>query len=131
MKSFLFSAVLFFLVHYSFGQGNLQFNQVLTYSGSFNSTMNATQSSSVFTVPPGKVWKLEAYSYSYYYTGSNRFRVNYLNDSPMDPSVSSNAPIWLKSGDYIFCKAGNLGLVSNDLLTNSWFFSIIEYNIIP
>jgi len=37
-----------------FSQGNLQFNQVITYTGTFQGNL------SLGTVPNGKVWKIEA-----------------------------------------------------------------------
>jgi hypothetical protein len=54
MKIFLFVLVLFFLGSYN-AQGNLQFNQVITYNigGIANNYDNVN-----FTVPVGKVWKI-------------------------------------------------------------------------
>ena len=56
MKTFLFVLVLFFLGSYN-AQGNLQFNQVITYNigGIANNYDNVN-----FTVPVGKVWKIES-----------------------------------------------------------------------
>lgn len=140
-----------------FGQGNLEFNQVLTpnltISGSVvvsNSSASVLTSSSI-TVPNGKVWKIESIFPVYNNfmcascTGSggssilanpdltmhlngNKIRSNFLNEE-----IIKNNAIWLKSGDVITFKftggGGWTGSFSNGLISIN--FSILEFNVIP
>jgi hypothetical protein len=103
---------LFFVATTSFAQGNLQFNQVLTYSGTSTASPN-------WTVPAGKVWKIETVN-MVNFTGSSTFIVN---NNTVLYNMNSTLPIWLKPGDN--CK---FSMTSN---INPWFVSIIEFNIIP
>jgi hypothetical protein len=111
MKILLLS---FFLLPFSllFSQGNLQFNQVLTYSGN-------SPSSPIYTVPIGKVWKVES-AVCFNYTGTTVFKVNNYTVLYNNSNVQ---PIWLKAGD--FCQMGATNTAS------SYFISIVEFNIIP
>lgn len=111
----------FFFVN---AQGNLQFNQVLTYSGSLSYTTNI---SPTYTVPSGKVWKIE-------YTTGNRDGLFLLINNISTISLTGNpnwglTPLifWLKANDFIkfIFETNNLALTSN------YFVSIIEYNIVP
>ena len=100
-----------------FGQGNLQFNQVLTFTGS------ATGNITLDTVPVNKVWKIEAHSsdINQILININDFRYDYNYNGSMNTS-----PIWLKAGDI-------LSLTTSPFCCNSrhYFFSILEFNIIP
>ena len=96
-------------------QGDLQFNQVLTY------TVNSNQSN-VYTVPAGKVAKIakaiEKYSTAQYYgeftiNGTTQYPVNYPQKDGM----------WLKAGDII-------GSVFGTGSSEHIVLSIIEYNIV-
>jgi hypothetical protein len=99
-------------------QGNLQFNQVLTYSGS----LAANTSTANYTVPSGKVWKVEFAEggYDFY------LQINNIGSVGIENQINSprvNISFWLKANDLIKCIAyGYIG---------SYFISIIEYNIIP
>lgn len=122
MKNLLF--LFFFLISLSFtAQGNLQFNQVVYLSGSAD---NTTQ----WTVPAGKVWKIEAVGV---YSGALTVYINgvmsfiyagaYSNSSPSGYYRNADAsPIWLPSGSVLGQSCGCGG--------NRWF-SILEFNVIP
>jgi hypothetical protein len=108
--------VIFFLIMLSIGgleaQGNLQFNQALLFSGT---TLN--------TVPPGKVWKIEHQAQSYSSSGSGLHSsliingVNwYLNGT--SGSLPSGA-IWLPGGTTV----AGWGQYTN--------YNIIEFNLVP
>jgi len=97
-------------------QGDLQFNQVLTFSGN-------TTESNIYTVPAGKVAKItkaiEKFSTSNYYsriTFNGVITYNNANESGL-------AGMWLKEGDVMGSYVGNT--------LDYWVLSIIEYNIVP
>jgi len=96
-------------------QGDLQFNQVLTFSGN-------TTESNIYTVPAGKVAKItkaiERFESNYYsrITFNGVMTYNNANESDL-------AGMWLKEGDVM----GSLIGSSNYY----WVLSIIEYNIVP
>lgn len=104
----------------TFAQGNLQFNQVKSFTG------NGYTYANLDTVPKGKVWKIESMGFS---KSNNYMTINgtqYLNFS--DPYFLGNSiinsqtikeTIWLKSGDVL----GWNGY--------SYVITLIEYNIIP
>ena len=115
MKIFLV-IVLFFGVSTSFTQGNLQFNQVLTFTGS------AAGNFTLDTVPVSKVWKIEAHS-----SDINQILINvngYRYDYNYGGSMNT-APIWLKAGDVLSLTTSPPGQ------SRHYFFSILEFNIIP
>jgi hypothetical protein len=97
-------------------QGDLQFNQVLTY------TVNSTQAN-IYTVPAGKVAKIaraiEKYST---YTSYGRFSINGTRQFSNTNNPQKDG-IWLKAGDIIGSYVLN---ISSDHIV----LSIIEYNII-
>lgn len=106
----------------SFAQGNLQFNQVLFLSATSN---NSAQ----WSVPVGKVWKIEALggfsAYTYVYLNN---QIAFEHNGPTVTSGgyfrhSASSPIWLPEGT-------TLGHNSAGTNTFRWF-SIIEFNIIP
>jgi hypothetical protein len=105
MKHLITLSFLFFLA-ISNAQGNLQFNQVLTYGG----TLCASCNQPIGTVPAGKVWKVESKG------GSTVPTVN------GNPVTSNSYPFWLKAGDVIGHYTGS---------AQGWFISIIEFNIVP
>jgi hypothetical protein len=55
MKKILTIAILLFSMA-SYAQGNLQFNQVLTYNGTLTPSQFV---STTYTVPTGKIWKIK------------------------------------------------------------------------
>ena len=90
-----------------FSQGNLQFNQVLTYGG----TLCASCNQPIGTVPVGKVWKIESKG------GST---INTVNGNAVTQTISY--PFWLKAGDILGHYTGS---------AQDWFISILEFNIVP
>ena len=122
MKTFFFFIVLS-LTSLAYSQGNLQFNRVVNDAGYIVVTNNACTNgfSATFTVPPGKVWKIESFV-----TLTSR---NYIMLNGKQISPSNNAPFWLKAGDeFYFYTAGVCNQSGNSL---NWFFSAIEFNIVP
>ncbi|OFZ66502.1 MAG: hypothetical protein A3D92_05010 [Bacteroidetes bacterium RIFCSPHIGHO2_02_FULL_44_7] len=122
-----------------FAQGNLQFNQVILQD--FNSTVAgwATVTSSTFTVPAGKVWKIE-HAEAWYYLGvrstaGSGFSL-YVNNTLLRRSRSSSGninqggdhfPVWLPAGSYDI-------IIANETSTSYNFtgsISAIEFNVIP
>jgi hypothetical protein len=122
MRNLLFLLFLFFSWSFT-AQGNLQFNQVLYLSAN---TDNATQ----WTVPVGKVWKIEAVgvygsTLTVYLNGATSFIYagSYSNSSPSGYYRNADAsPIWLPSGSILGQSCGCGG--------NRWF-SILEFNVVP
>lgn len=115
------------------GQGNLQFNQVLNYSGKFT----ATGESTTYTVPENKVWKIEYLTPSKIGTGpgmspANGFLLPVING--VTPELSDpNPPIWLKAGSTLKYRYESPSAYSPEYLyrIQNWIISVIEYNIIP
>jgi len=118
---FLFCFIL--LSFYSHAQGNLQFNQVLYLNANTDNTQQ-------WTVPVGKVWKIEAMgiyssSVTIYFNNivSFIFAGSYSNSSPNAYYRNADAgAIWIPAGTTLghSCSCGS----------NRWF-SIIEFNIVP
>ena len=109
----------------SFAQGNLQFNQVISNAGlTSNANTGYTSYNSIaYTVPTGKVWKLEyvfGMNASWYITVNNNI-VYYINISGQQ--LERTSPIWLKAGDVL--------KFSSIYSANNFYFSGIEFNIIP
>ena len=122
MKTFFF-LILLLLSSIAYSQGNLQFNRVVNDAGYIVVTNNACTDgfSATFTVPTGKVWKIESFV-----TLTSR---NYIMLNGKQISPSNNAPFWLKAGDaFYFYTAGVCNQSGNSL---NWFFSAIEFNIVP
>ena len=126
---FLFS-ILFFLcfsLQKSFAQGNLQFNQVINYTFSLPTSNYGAgmQFSSTYTVPAGKVWKIETMaSNSESNTGYslNGYRVPFYGNNAY---AAYKGALWLKEGT-------QFQLWSNNISGSSEFIvSIIEFNIVP
>jgi hypothetical protein len=126
MKKIITIAILLFSMA-SYAQGNLQFNQVLTYSG----TLQWGNSTPVlYTVPAGKTCKIEAMGLSGY-TNSTALNINnvmYVNyiQSGQAPAVVKET-IWLKAGDQIKFTYSPPAYSIN---THPYFLSLIEYNIV-
>lgn len=127
MKKLIFIACFFLAIKVT-AQGNLQFNQVLTYtqqyatSGSPNTYLSPT-----YQVPTGKVWKVEKFLMSASSTSYPTYlRINNVNIIQED-DVNSG-PVWLKPGDQINAYTSVTG---GGGYTGSYFISIIEFNIVP
>ncbi|MCF8329892.1 MAG: hypothetical protein K9I37_06105 [Crocinitomicaceae bacterium] len=106
-------------IHTSFAQGNLQFNQVITYAF-------ASSNTTPITVPAGKVWKLEncmLNSVSNTYTYMLYNGVYYNLRQQLTSSQVANFPFWLSAGTSV--TFGSAGGAAGGIL------SIIEFNIIP
>jgi len=98
-------------------QGDLQFNQVLTY------TVNGAQAN-IYTVPAGKVAKItKAIEKSDSSQYSSVFTINGTNHYPNNNFPQKDG-MWLKAGDIIGSYIGTYGAQYNITI------SIIEYNII-
>ncbi len=95
---------------------NLQFSQVLTYAGRIENAQ-IYQPSPVWTVPDGKVWKVEVYSLDFLH----------LNDV-MLTNNSNQGVLWLKSGDFIQYKVSN---INSFLSEYKYVLSIIEFTQVP
>ena len=101
----------------SFAQGNLQFNQVLTFVGN-------TAETNIYSVPPGKVAKIS--KELHYYGNSSAYRTQFsFNGYPtLSTSNIDITGMWLRENDV-------LGTLVGTYASNYWVLSIIEYNIIP
>jgi hypothetical protein len=128
----LFSALGFQL----YSQGNLQFNQVLTQTGSISIVGQGWVGSNVFTVPSGKVWKIENVMGS---TSGSIIRFGLSVNGTLgviesgltngNAGYKSSAPTWLKAGDQLqFAYYGSSAATTN---SGTFIISIIEFNIIP
>jgi hypothetical protein len=117
--------LLFFLTLISsilFSQGNLQFNQVLTLNNGVS-----------YTVPQGKVWKVESAVYTNYYMDySSAARVLIDNtpvelipfsfnvgNGPVNQPISTAFPMWLRE---------NSTIQPQQKVAKMF---VIEFNIIP
>lgn len=127
IATFCYSLVLFTID--TKAQGNLQFNQVITTSRASAGT--------VYTVPAGKVFKLESASANASSVVSGRlsstgfeysFQSNGSSLSSILLGLASNNtglwpfPVWLKEGDDITWTPGG---------TITVYISGIEFNVIP
>ena len=119
----------------SFGQGNLQFNQVV--NNSYTATLGTTRTTiGTITVPAGKVWKIESANY-YVTQAGNRFSgrgsslyIAYIGDNLIWDGTNGLGhqdffPIWLPSGTYdVSSRSSSTYLVTVN-------FSAIEFNVVP
>lgn len=115
----VFSFLFLVSIQASFAQGNLQFNQVITYAF-------ASSNTTPITVPAGKVWKLEncmLNSTSNTYTFMLYNGVNYNLRQQLTSSQVANFPFWLSAGTSV--TFGSAGGAAGGIL------SIIEFNIVP
>lgn len=126
-----------------YSQGNLQFNQVISGTTSVSGGQNGItyNSSNTYTVPPGKVWKVESVSFqTFSLNGSYAPRVFLiLNGVQVLSNIGNTAtqsgtlniqPLWFKAGDVL-----TFGMLNNCATSCSqsanFLISIIEFNIIP
>ena len=123
MKTFFFLIILL-LSSIAFSQGNLQFNRVVNDAGYIVVTNSSCTDvfGTTYTVPAGKVWKIESFVTL---TLSNYIMLNGKQISP-----TNNVPFWLKEGDvFAFNTSSKCGSGGNNSM--NWFFSAIEFNIVP
>jgi hypothetical protein len=121
MKKIIFVLLCFILASTtSRAQGNLQFNQVITYTGSIQWSAQPWQGFLVngpqWTVPSGKVWKIEHkkktpfQNLGFYLNGISVMDI-YLSPGANGPNGFSvdNSILWLKENDIInFAATGNV-----------------------
>lgn len=129
MKNIYLFLFLFFAFKLN-AQGNLQFNQVITLNG----TPSPCALVIIDTVPIGKIWKIESWTNSnevnIYFNNSqynNHFLAVWGNSNGTQMQLSTNFnPIWLKAGDIISVMISNQFCVAKP-----YFFSILEFNVVP
>lgn len=117
----------------SFSQSNLQFSQVLTYAGHLATANNAGDSTAAWTVPPGKVWKIESASSAYGYViypvflVVNGVKVFDIYIYGTNTTKGVYFPVWLKAGDAVRIAEYS---TSPNYYTD-YFISIVEFNLTP
>ena len=115
-------------------QGNLQFNQVLTFTGSIGVTGPNAVTSPIQTVPAGKVWKIEHVGGSASNQSSSNVRFGIQTNSGVSmvywhTLVDQNiCPIWLKASDNLQFYYHNPGGTPQSC---TYIISVVEFNIIP
>lgn len=128
---FIISIALFSLFK---AQGNLQFNQVVTFTGTGSGSFS--YSSPTWTVPAGKVWKVESASPNVANAPVTRaININagsswgsFALMTASQETTISPFPIWLKAGDQVQLQAAG-----NCCSTTSFSYaiSILEFNVVP
>jgi hypothetical protein len=105
---------------------NLTFNQVLTFSGEIatSSTSGNQVDGPVYSVPAGKIWKIESLYMSNYSGRIMNYKLNgiLLGFNSVDPLNMIQFPIWLKASDTVQPIADGNGV------SVGYFISIIEFN---
>jgi len=125
MKIYLVFFTFIFFGAQSKAQGNLQFNQVLHLE-------ITCCTASTFTVPVGKVWKIEG---SMAYTNNYPTRISAINGNPMEAYLTGYTylnygvlpiplPYWLPTNTQVSFSTGNT-------IGYKGYVSIIEFNVIP
>ena len=146
MKTFFFF-IAFSFTSLAFSQGNLQFNQVITLQGAVNNgnvscgpTLGLTcNSSQIYTVPSGKVWKIESTNCTgkvgTYGSLERYFMSLKINGVDLVGGYSTSNmgffandpvkyPIWLSSNNTL------QAVVFGAPTTTNYFISIIEFNVV-
>jgi hypothetical protein len=124
MKNLLFFSFLVISLSIK-AQGNLQFNQVLHLE-------ITCCTASTFTVPVGKVWKIEG---SMAYSNNYPTRITAINGNPMEAYLTGytylnygilpiTLPYWLPANTQVSFNTGNT-------IGYKGYVSIIEFNVIP
>ncbi len=115
-------ALLFALTFSKIDAQNLQFSQVLTFTGQ---TVLIDQDISLGIVPDGKVWKIESLNQANRYCSYsvNGYSIKNETSTYTNTNTFCNLPIWLKAQDnFSFrCSYGS----------GSYVVSIIEFTIVP
>ena len=125
MKIYLVFFAFIFFGAQSKALGNLQFNQVLHLE-------ITCCTASTFTVPVGKVWKIEG---SMAYTNNYPTRISAINGNPMEAYLTGYTylnygilpiplPYWLPTNTQVSFSTGNT-------IGYKGYVSIIEFNVIP
>lgn len=126
--------IVIFIASASFGQGNLQFNQVINVSLGATTTGTGFSTLGTITVPAGKVWKVERTSltqdylgdfYPVYGSGSRAFIGEYVVWNSSSSYPQQLFPLWLSEGAY------NVTGYTGGTLTYTLAVSAIEFNVIP
>ncbi len=135
MKKTITIAILLFSMA-TYAQGNLQFNQVLTYTGTLTPSQFV---SSTYTVPTGKIWKIKfvnklSYSIALNNQGNQPFYAGFaLNINSKWLFGENFTEIFLKSNDTLKLGWTNQSAVPsyNVAYCNFDFvISIVEFNIV-
>ena len=128
MRKIFFSSFLMLISFFVKAQGTLQFNRVITFTGEV-ATNPIDHNSDVWTVPVGKVWKIESLTNpgTAVITGPMGNFNFLLNGTPIINFNSGKpiiTPIWLKGSDSIqFTYSGSLN-------TGVYYYiSILEFNV--
>ena len=129
MKIYLvFFAFIFFGAHCK-AQSNLQFNQVLNLEITYNSALT-------YTIPAGKVWKIEQstvyISFSQGSSSANNYSM-YINNTLLfnkhNSNTFSSTPMWLSEGSHTVKIA--FETTSGGPFNFKGSINAIEFNIIP
>ncbi len=135
MKTIVY-LIIFIFSSIGFSQGNLQFNQVVTEMKTTNfSGVGGAVLSTTFTVPTGKVWKVEGLYQNVAnnigaLSGPSSYIVNNLNPNHLLKTYTDNNILWLPSGNYQIryywgCGSTNCsGTVYNTI--NSIEFNVVQ-----
>jgi len=124
MKNLLLFSCLLFSLSFK-AQGNLQFNQVLHLE-------ITCCTASTFTVPVGKVWKIEG---AMAYNNTYPTRISAINGNPMEAYLTGYTylnygilpiplPYWLPMNTQVSFNTGSG-------IGQKGYVSIIEFNVIP
>ena len=136
MKKIFTIAILLFSMA-SYAQGNLQFNQVLTYTGTLTPSQFVSAS---YTVPTGKILKIKYVNKLTYVTATN-----YNGIQPLYNGFALNinskwlfgenfTEIFLKSNDTLKLGWTNQSTTSGysaPFVNFDFVISIVEFNIVP
>lgn len=125
MKSLNFGKILFLIIsintHICLSQSSLQFNTVITQVGTISGGYGQSIATATFTVPAGKVWKLERYTRGKLWINGTPIRDDYSIGQGV---FFDTTPIWLNSGDSFHLLLGGTPYV----WTENWYFSLLEFN---
>jgi hypothetical protein len=147
MKKYIFATLFFFLLISANGQGNLQFNKVITIEFTKRIPYNTGGGAdTIINVPAGKIWKIESASSSFF-TDTALLNINTvatisfasicINETVIfNPGVvSSNTlisfPIYLSSGTSYRLGIRSQATGGSYDLPHRIFLSILEFNVIP
>ena len=112
---FLLSTLFIGVSTKGFTQGNLQFNQVYSYSG----FLSQGASSPAWTVPVGKVWKVDFFTTDWIVLNNNRG----------SNTNNNGGALWLRPGDLIYYSGPAYNVCCGG--STHYLISIIEFNVIP
>jgi hypothetical protein len=106
-----------------YSQTNLQFNNVITQVGTVSGGYGQQVASPTFTVPQGKVWKLERYRRDVLFVNGVNIKDSYVVGNSSAIAID-NAPLWLNEGDTFYFLLG----APPYSWTDNWYFSALEFN---